>query len=198
MMKLGLIKMTVLESVGLWRMVQFGPKLKTGKGAQFTIGHAGGEVGFVSGVLFMFRSRNGNNGDYRDSKNNECFRSSFQYQQYSPVGIPHHSLFVMDNAFYHSTLINKAPTRSSKKCDVIKWIISNNIDHEPSHTKSEVLKLAASHKNKQVYEIDKIAYENGHKVVRLPPYHCHLNPNELVWAQFKSAVRKEIQIVIRF
>ena len=25
----------------------------------------------------------------------------------------------------------------------------------------------------------------GHRVIRLPPYHCELNPLELIWAQVK-------------
>lgn len=29
--------------------------------------------------------------------------------------------------------------------------------------------------------------EHGHTVVRLPPYHCDLNPIELIWAQKKVA-----------
>ena len=33
--------------------------------------------------------------------------------------------------------------------------------------------------------IDEIARACGHEVLRLPPYHCTLNPIELVWAQLK-------------
>ena len=40
------------------------------------------------------------------------------------------------------------------------------------------------------YEIDKMADEFGHSVVRLPPYHCEFNPIELIWAQVKDFVRK--------
>ena len=32
-------------------------------------------------------------------------------------------------------------------------------------------------------------FENGHLVLRLPPYHCCLNAIELVWHQLKSKVR---------
>ena len=40
------------------------------------------------------------------------------------------------------------------------------------------------------YVIDKIAEEHGHKVVRLPPYHCQYNPIELIWAQIKGYVAR--------
>ena len=29
----------------------------------------------------------------------------------------------------------------------------------------------------------------GHEVVRLPPYHCELNPNELAWSQVKRHIK---------
>ena len=42
----------------------------------------------------------------------------------------------------------------------------------------------------RTYEIDKIAKDFGHCVIRLPPYHCEFNPIELIWAQVKDFVRK--------
>jgi transposase len=35
------------------------------------------------------------------------------------------------------------------------------------------------------YKIDEMEQEMGHTVLRLSPYHCELNPIELVWAQKK-------------
>lgn len=32
------------------------------------------------------------------------------------------------------------------------------------------------------YAVDKMAKAAGHKVVRLPPYHCELSPIELAWS----------------
>lgn len=39
--------------------------------------------------------------------------------------------------------------------------------------------------------IDSITEINGYKVLQLPPYHCELNPIELIWAQVKEKVRRE-------
>ena len=36
-----------------------------------------------------------------------------------------------------------------------------------------------------------MAQAAGHKVLRLPPYHCELNPIELVWAQVKGFVASQ-------
>jgi hypothetical protein len=38
------------------------------------------------------------------------------------------------------------------------------------------------------YKIDNMAKAKGHSFLRLPPYHCELNPIELVWAQIKQNV----------
>ncbi|KAF0751470.1 piggyBac transposable element-derived protein 4-like [Aphis craccivora] len=40
------------------------------------------------------------------------------------------------------------------------------------------------------YELDEIALQMGHEVIRLPPYHCQYNPIELIWAQVKAEVAK--------
>ena len=34
-----------------------------------------------------------------------------------------------------------------------------------------------------------MAKASGHEVVRLPPYHCELNPIELAWAQVKRYIK---------
>ena len=39
-----------------------------------------------------------------------------------------------------------------------------------------------------MYELDVLANEMGHEVIRLPPYHCQYNPIELLWAQIKKGV----------
>ena len=36
-----------------------------------------------------------------------------------------------------------------------------------------------------------IAKRYGHKVLRLPPYHCDLNAIELIWADEKNFVARE-------
>ena len=38
--------------------------------------------------------------------------------------------------------------------------------------------------------LDEMAKEQGKVVLRLPPYHCELNPIELIWAQVKDYVAR--------
>ena len=49
--------------------------------------------------------------------------------------------------------------------------------------KSQLLHLTNKYNSGNKYKIATIAKEAGHRVVRLPPYHCHYNPIELIWAQ---------------
>lgn len=42
----------------------------------------------------------------------------------------------------------------------------------------------------QSYVIDEMARDKGITVVRLPPYHCELNPIEMIWAQVKGHVAR--------
>jgi transposase len=41
-----------------------------------------------------------------------------------------------------------------------------------------------------VYIVDKYVKEAGHVVAGLSPYHCSLNPIELVWTQLKGYVAR--------
>ena len=39
--------------------------------------------------------------------------------------------------------------------------------------------------------METVAKEYGHEILRLPPYHCELNPIELAWAVEKNYVAGE-------
>ena len=60
---------------------------------------------------------------------------------------------------------------------------------EKAFLKCELYSLIVSSNPVTVYVIDEIAKAAGHKVVRLPPYHCELNPIEMAWAQVKGYIR---------
>ena len=98
----------------------------------------------------------------------------------------------MDSAPYHNMHVNKALSSNSRKGDIIKWLIDNNIQHDASHTRAELLQLVKQHKHNLLrYEIDDLAVANGHKVLRLSPNYCQFNPIELIWAQVKDKIKRK-------
>ena len=165
-----------------------GLKVPTGKGGRLIICHAGSSAtGFVPESKLVFRSKS-KSSDYHSEMNGDTFKAWF-VNQFLPYIAPR-SVIVMDNAPYHSVLIDKAPTTRTRKGEIVDWLQRHNIPHNSSNTRLELLELVkqdAASKEKQ-YELDLIAQEKGHRVVRLPPYHCQYNPIELIWAQVKGYV----------
>lgn len=97
----------------------------------------------------------------------------------------------MDNASYHTVQINKIPNTSTRKTDIQDWLRANHIMFEENQTRSELLVLVQKYKPEPVYEADEMLKEHGHEVLRLPPYHCDLNPIELIWSwKTKSGKQK--------
>uniref|UniRef100_A0A0B7BNV4 Tc1-like transposase DDE domain-containing protein n=1 Tax=Arion vulgaris TaxID=1028688 RepID=A0A0B7BNV4_9EUPU len=100
------------------------------------------------------------------------------------------SCIVMDNASYHNVVAHadKIPTSSSTKQDVMAWLAKENISFCCNNFKTELLQLVRQTKKSKIFIIDKVIAEHGHTSLRLPPYHSHLNPIELVWAAVKGQV----------
>lgn len=99
----------------------------------------------------------------------------------------------VDNCYgsYHSMLKDNFPKSNSTKAIVEECLKNKNIEFSPQERLSElrerVKSLIPMYKR---YELDEIALEMDHKVIRLPPYHCQYNPIELIWAKVKGEVAK--------
>lgn len=155
------------------------------KGKRFIIVHAGSEKGFVPNCLLIFSGQNKLE-DYHSEMNAHNFTKWITEKLIPNLHEP--SIIVMDNAPYHTVVTNKAPTSSSRVDEIKLWLLENNIDFDPSLRKPNLLSLVKKNKPRPIYAIDELLGENGHTVVRLPPYHCDLNPIELIWAQVKQKV----------
>lgn len=103
--------------------------------------------------------------------------------------LPDNSIIVMDNASYHSRKVGKVPTANSKKQEIIDWLIEKRIEFQENLLKRELLAIVKEHRKRyEAYIVDEIAKTKNKTVLRLPPYHCELNPIELIWAQIKGDV----------
>jgi hypothetical protein len=104
--------------------------------------------------------------------------------------LPPNSVVILDNASTHSRQYNKPPLQSDNKNKIKKWLIFNKIKFSESAKKCDLLKLVKENVSVKQFTVDDIIFKSGHIPLRLPPYHCHLTPIELIWAQLKKIISK--------
>ncbi len=100
------------------------------------------------------------------------------------------SVVILDNATTHSKQYNKPPVQSSNVKIIKNWLDINNIYYNNSANKQELLKIVKENNYYVQHTVDEIILNAGHIPLRLPPYHCELNPIELVMAQLKKIIAK--------
>jgi len=158
-----------------------GFKVPTGKGSRFIILHAGSKQGFIPNCLLTFQSKTGSE-DYHQEMTGDVFTNWFTSSLIP--NIPAHSCIVMDNASYHTIQESKVPTMSSTKAAMQNWLTANRISWSGDMIKAQLNLLIQQNKPRLTkHVVDELARSHGHYVLRLPPYHCELNPIELIWAQ---------------
>lgn len=154
-------------------------------GERLIIVHAGSSEGFIEGALLIFKSKC-KTGDYHDEMNSANFNKWLHEKLIT--NLPDNSVVVMDNARYHTIQENKPPCTGSKKAEIQQWLQEKGIAFLQDMTKAELLEIVRRNKPEPDYKADRILREHGHTVLRLPPYHCDLNPIEYVWSVVKKRV----------
>ncbi|XP_050065840.1 uncharacterized protein LOC126554876 [Aphis gossypii] len=141
-----------------------GLKVPTGKGGRLIVCHAGcARYGFIQGFKLVFRSNSGNTSDYHSQMNVDFLKT-----------------------------VENHPRSNWKKSDVQKWLNEKNIEFHPLETLPELHQKVKALILRQIkYLLDQIAFEKGHEVIRLLPYHCQYNAIELIWDQVKGQVAKK-------
>ncbi|KAL4082907.1 hypothetical protein QTP88_029561 [Uroleucon formosanum] len=159
-----------------------GQKEPLGKGKRLIVLHIGSSDNFVPGGLLCFESKK-NTSFYHDEMNGDTF-----YDWFIKIlpSLKENAVIVMDNASYHSVKKNRFPTMAWNKQEIKDWLENEGHIAQPELLKSQLLELANQFKPlSDTYVIDEIAKENNKIVLRLPPYHCELNPIELAWSWIK-------------
>jgi hypothetical protein len=138
------------------------------------------QTAFIVECKLVFRSKQKfANTDYHGDVNAEVFKNLFMKLLHYAGTKLKNAAVVMDNKGYHSVLLSKAPTTSSRKYEVghIYWLQKSNICHDSSHIRNELLTLVSVFKlvNK-FYKLNKIAFSRGQTVIHLPLD----NPVELI------------------
>ncbi|KAE9525792.1 hypothetical protein AGLY_014018 [Aphis glycines] len=100
-------------------------------------------------------------------------------------------VIIMDNAPYHSVKKEKIPNTTTKKADIIKWLQEKGEVIDRPMVIPELLDIVKTLRPQyDKYLIDDLAETHNRTILRLPPYHCELNPIELAWANVKDHVKK--------
>ncbi|XP_040071785.1 uncharacterized protein LOC120844203 [Ixodes scapularis] len=160
-----------------------GLKVSSGKGERVIVTHAGSDTGFVSGCLDVFR---GKKGDYHDEMDSNRFEAWFLHLL---DHIKSNSVIVIDNAPYHSRKAEAVPTTATKKGEIQQWLSSGNLDWTATMKKEDLLSIVATVKDIATQSTKLTSWlRTPDTVLRLPPYHCELNPIELIWARVKREV----------
>jgi len=156
----------------------------TGKGDRLILINAITKDGWVPGAKLTFKSSR-KTGDYHGHMNQGLFTKWFK-EKLLP-NIPPNSLIVMDNASYHNVLsIHSAPTATSNKDKIRFWLEQNNLPLRDDCLKVEMVEILNKMSPIPTCDIDEIASELGHEVLRTPPYHPELQPIETCWAVVKN------------
>ncbi|XP_045452758.1 uncharacterized protein LOC123661864 [Melitaea cinxia] len=165
-----------------------GLKGPSGKGRRLVVSHVGSEEGFVNGGEMILEAKKRLK-DYHKEMNSD------EYEKWLKNILPklkENSVLVIDNAPYHTRKLESLPTSSWRKGQIQEWLKSKNIDFDNKMLKAELIEIARHHK--KAHErcvVDEMAAERRVTILRLPPYHCELNPIELVLAQVKGHVAKK-------
>jgi transposase len=101
-------------------------------------------------------------------------------------GLTEPTIIILDNARYHSRMVETRPSSSWTKLKISEWLQNRNIDFDPDSLKCELLEISKKYPLTKEYVVDNLALQYGHVVLRLPPYHCQFNTIEMVWGIAKN------------
>lgn len=175
----------------IWYWDEDGPWVQkpSGKGERLLIMHAMTKKGWVRNAKLVFKSTR-KTGDYHGQMNHDLFSKWFR-EQLLPH-IPKQSLIVMDTASYHHALSpHSAPTASCKKEEIRSWLSKNRIPVRDDCLKAELVEILEKVAPAPTYALDELAHEQGHEILRTPPYHPELQPIETCWAVVKNQIARK-------
>lgn len=148
--------------------------------------HIGSSDGFVPGALMHFESKT-DISNCCDEINGDTFYEWFV--KTVPLLKPN-AVIVMDNASYRSMKKYPIPEMSWNKQHIIQWLENKGVVIDRPMVKAQLMETVKPLLPQyDKYVIDEFAKENNIVVLRLPPYHCELNPIGYAWSLVKHYVK---------
>ena len=174
----------------VWYSSEDGPCIQkpTGKRERLIIMNAITKDGWVPGAKVVFKSTR-KTGDYHGQMNWDLFKKWFTNELLPNV--PNRSMIIMDNASYHNVLAeHSVPTPTCSKEKIHSWLEANKIPCKDDCLKVELVEVLRKIVPEPTYALDVIARDQGHEVIRTPPYHPELQPIEICWGVLKNEVAR--------
>lgn len=170
-----------------WYKSEDGPWVNkpSGVGPRLIIVNAIGCDGWIGGADLVFQAKK-RTGDYHGQMNWDNFSRWFSTQLLP--NIPANSMIIMDNASYHNAYVEDGalPSGTSSKDELRDWLTRNGIPWQDDMLKVELWGLCKRFAPKPEFKLDRLAREEGHVILRTPPYHPELQPIEVCWAVVKN------------
>ncbi|XP_031333452.1 uncharacterized protein LOC116163580 [Photinus pyralis] len=117
-----------------------------------------------------------------------CLNFEKWFEQQLIPNLDEPSLIIMDNASYHSGLVEKSPNQCWTKMSLIEWLTSQDITFAPTMMQDRIWEVVKNHIPPKLFRLNELALQHGHRVLRLPPYHCEYNPIEMVYGQNANGI----------
>ncbi|XP_050307978.1 uncharacterized protein LOC126744565 [Anthonomus grandis grandis] len=156
---------------------------KNSEGHRYIVVHTGTKDGFIKGANLIFKSGLKTR-DYHDNMNRKNFENWFKTQLVP--NLPPKSFIIMDNASYHSGLLEEISRKIWTKQRQTEWLKKKNIGVPEKAMKDKIWSIACRNcSSEKKYFLDEYVKPLGHKILRLPPYHCQFNAIEMVWSERK-------------
>lgn len=102
--------------------------------------------------------------------------------------LPDNAIVVLCNTPIQSIQMNKPPNSTSKREDLEKWLHQHKVPFESNLLKVQLYELIRLNCPSKICVVDEILKENGHEVLRIPPYNYDLNPIEYMCSLIKTRV----------
>ncbi|XP_046974058.1 uncharacterized protein LOC124540488 [Vanessa cardui] len=143
------------------------------------------------------------------SKKIKCFKhvpDGFSFEKWmleTAVNLDNNSIIIIDNFKQYSEQYCKTPNRNSLRCDMIEWLKYHQIPHsKDTMNRLELWMLIEKYTdlNSNLYKIDNLLNQFGHKVLRLPDCINNLTPASFIHNIIQMNLKRDIvnmKIVIK-
>jgi hypothetical protein len=175
----------------IWYSDEDGPWVQkpTGKGERLIIIHAMTKFGWIPGAKLTCKSTR-RTGDYHGQMNHD--RCTRWFNERLLPHIPRNALILMDHASYHNARSrHSAPTATCKKARIRAWLRKNGIPVRDDCLKAEWVDILDRLAPTPTYALDELASEQGHEILRTPPYHPERQPIETCWAVVQNQIARK-------